>query len=374
MIQSIHTSEHLIFTARRKPNMKNLMDYLVEYRNIDFREHPFSAVDALVLCQLSYPKLNGIVPTDGFVSLEHIIFHPDRKTLYTDRVFGEIYREFFENVPFGKRYMKIEAGLFEEYVSIEDECQFAAVTFRIKGDRKTPDICFAAFRGTDEKVIGWKEDFNIGHMDVIPSQKMALDYLNRLGRLPGKARICTGGHSKGGSQAVYAAAKSDSAVKSRIEKIYSFDGIGLGENFYETDDFKSIKDRYIKIVPEQSIIGLLFERTEHCLVVESEKSGFGQHDFMNWHIENGDFKYSSLKRSAERLSAKVNAWADKMEPEEKENLVNVLYRLMLSCDPDDIYNMADNKISKAISICGEFRSLNKDERREFIHALKKIIH
>ena len=40
----------------------NLMNYLREYRNKSFKEHPFSEVDALLLSNLSYLKMDGIVP------------------------------------------------------------------------------------------------------------------------------------------------------------------------------------------------------------------------------------------------------------------------------------------------------------------------
>ena len=90
------------------------MTYLSEYSNKSFKEHPFSVVDALVLCQLVYLKLDGIVPSDGFVTWRYIAGHPDSEKLYSDRLFGEMYREFFSLVLASKRYSKIKAGLFME--------------------------------------------------------------------------------------------------------------------------------------------------------------------------------------------------------------------------------------------------------------------
>lgn len=127
---------------------QNLMNYLTEYADTDFRQHPFTAVDALVLCQLSYPKIDRIVPADGFMSLEAVAGHPDSDALYTDRLFGEMYREFVTKVVASERYRGFEAGLFKALVSEAEEYQFAAVTFRMPGDRY-----FVAFRGDRKSVV-----------------------------------------------------------------------------------------------------------------------------------------------------------------------------------------------------------------------------
>ena len=46
--------------------MGNIIDYLKEYSGKTFKQHPFTAVDALLLSQISYMKLENIVPADGF--------------------------------------------------------------------------------------------------------------------------------------------------------------------------------------------------------------------------------------------------------------------------------------------------------------------
>lgn len=48
----------------------------------------------------------------------------------------------------------------------EKEQQFSAVTVEL-GEAGT----FAAFRGTDNTLVGWKEDFNMGYCARVPSQQ-----------------------------------------------------------------------------------------------------------------------------------------------------------------------------------------------------------
>ncbi|MCQ2546224.1 MAG: DUF2974 domain-containing protein [Clostridia bacterium] len=342
------------------------MNYLTEYADTDFRQHPFTAVDALVLCQLSYPKIDRIVPADGFMSIEAVAGHPDSDALYTDRIFGEMYREFVTKVVASERYRGFEAGLFKALVSESEEYQFAAVTFRMPGDRY-----FVAFRGTDEKVVGWKEDFNMGHLAEVPSQAIALDYLNSV---PGAGPVFVGGHSKGGNQAIYAAAKADRSVRERITGIYSFDGMGMGEDFYSSPEYAEIRNRITKIIPDESIIGTLFERPENCLIVRSDSRGIKQHDFMKWHVREGHFEYcDSLKPAAALLAERLKKWIDSLDGEEREKFVDSIYSLVLACQPDEIYSLGDDAFRKVQTVIGELRNMDEESRTEIRSTLLKLI-
>ena len=78
----------------------NLMNYLREYRNKSFKEHPFSEVDALLLSNLSYLKMDGIVP--GFLrgagrSVLRSFFHIRRQSIcfptrFTEKIIGRSLR------------------------------------------------------------------------------------------------------------------------------------------------------------------------------------------------------------------------------------------------------------------------------------------
>ena len=70
--------------------------------------------------------------------------------------------------------------------------QFAAVTFLL-----TKELNYVAFRGTDDTILGWKEDFNMSFMRSTPSQRAAVIYLKKIARKT-KGQLLIGGHSKGG--------------------------------------------------------------------------------------------------------------------------------------------------------------------------------
>ena len=112
--------------------------------------------------------------------------------------------------------------------------QFAALIFKIK-----PDTYVLVFRGTDDSIVGWKEDFHMTYMAQIPAQKMAARYLqNALENLPGNFILT--GHSKGGNLASYAASQMEASLQDRIEAIYSYDSPGLNHSVIESDGYQTV--------------------------------------------------------------------------------------------------------------------------------------
>ncbi|MDQ8767713.1 DUF2974 domain-containing protein, partial [Streptococcus ruminantium] len=45
-------------------------------------------------------------------------------------------------------------------------------------------IILTCFRGTDDTIIGWKEDFHMAYMDEIPAQRAASAYLKKTHGMP----------------------------------------------------------------------------------------------------------------------------------------------------------------------------------------------
>ena len=127
--------------------------------------------------------------------------------------------------------------------------QFSAVTFVL------PDgTLFVAFRGTDDSLIGWKEDFNLSYIHPAPGQIMALEYLSEIASAhPGK--IITGGHSKGGHLAVYSAVFSPESVRERIICAYSNDGPGSVHTQAQKRQYQRVK-----ITPGEKILIIFRQR------------------------------------------------------------------------------------------------------------------
>ena len=135
--------------------------------------------------------------------------------------------------------------------------QFSACVFELGNG-----TLYVAFRGTDSSIVGWKEDFMMAFRRPVASQEAAARYLTELaGHWAGP--IMVGGHSKGGNLAVYAAANVPSEIQERITVVYSHDGPGFDEVFFDEDGYVRIASKIHKSVPGSSIIGMLFETREH---------------------------------------------------------------------------------------------------------------
>ena len=202
---------------------------------------------------------------------------------------------------------------------ISREIQFAAVEI------DTSDgTAFISFRGTDDTIIGWKEDFNLSYMTV-PSENEATLYLKDVteGR---EETVRIGGHSKGGHLAIYAAMTADPEISSRIEKVYSFDGPGFNHEAMESEKFRSVQPKIIKIIPETSIIGRLLENSTEPVVVKSTELGIMQHDPKSWQLEGKRFETcASTDKISDAFDETMSIWLGEMSFDDRKVFVDELF-------------------------------------------------
>ncbi len=259
-----------------------IIDYLKEYADVSLTDEPMSDVDSLVLCQFSYLKFDGLVPSvmenAHSVSLQQLYEHPDYEKLYGDERYEKENRALFEAMRRCARFRNMKLNCYINIIEnqADFETQFSAVTFLLEDG-----AMYVAYRGTDETIVGWKEDFNMAFLSPVPGQEFAIKYLNMVTeRLPRDFYI--GGHSKGGNLAVYAAMNCDPSVQERIIKIYSMDGPGFRPEVLERCDFSRIEAKTCKILPHSSMVGMLFEKDIRYQVVESRTFGLAQHNPFTW--------------------------------------------------------------------------------------------
>lgn len=350
---------------------ENLIAYVKTYGQKSFRELPFSMVDALAFAELSYLKFDGIVP--GFCRRQALGWEDLRNAspaehMFSDPIFGESFRRLFDLMADSVRYRHVRVHYFKEWIHEEQEVQFAAVTFLI-GDTST----FVAYRGTDETLVGWKEDFNMGFMRTVPAQKYALDYLKGVARYT-RGRIIVGGHSKGGNLAVYAAACAPQEIQDRIRRVYSFDGPGFRNNFYRKPGFWKIQDRYCKIVPQESLVGVGVAREPQYYVVRSYHVGLLQHDLMNWKIRDGKFVFcKGLKSASKRRAEAVTRWIDSLSRNQISDFVEIMYRLLQVTHARTVYELLKWPLRKFRAIIRAFQTLGKEEQQVVKQVFGKLI-
>ena len=218
--------------------------------------------------------------------------------------------------------MNMQLYRYDEQFSESEEMQFAAVTI-LTGNAGA----FVAFRGTDSTLTGWKENFNMAFMPEVPAQRAAAEYINRIGselRLP----LLTGGHSKGGNLAVYAAGMCLPHVQRRIETVYNFDGPGLNPEAAQSAGRNAIESRIETYLPESSIVGILLQRTPRYHVIKSSAEGVMQHDPFSWQVTPSGFEMlDELDPQSLYAERTIRGWLESLSAEQRMLLVNALFSI-----------------------------------------------
>ena len=248
--------------------MGNIITYLKWRGDLDFRERPFCEADNLVLSALVYLDFTGIVPEtaeEGAVTVKEAA----GKYVRRQQEEGQSPTSFdpvLAQMAAGRRYRDAQLSCYRQKTEETIQTQFAALQIGL-GD----GTFYLAFRGTDDSIVGWREDFSISYRTV-PAQQAAVEYLRQTMTREGRV-YRLGGHSKGGNLAMYAAAMCGAELADRLIAVYNNDGPGICPDMLDAQGYDRIRDRLVRIVPQFSVIGMLFEPDVPPLIVASSARG-----------------------------------------------------------------------------------------------------
>lgn len=304
--------------------MGNIMDYISWRGDLSFEQSQFNEVDNLILACFSYVNLDGISTVTkqkgiGLKKLtkEFMKLHT-MKELEADKSFIRLAPFMMMEMAKSVRFGKCVVRNYVNDIVTEAEQQFAAMEIVLEDGTS-----YVSFRGTDDTIIGWKEDFNLS-TGVVPAQKRAIEYLQKISEhTDGMLRV--GGHSKGGNLAIYGSVMCKSAHE-KILEIYSNDGPGFSREFQELPETKEMMPKIIRIIPEYSIIGTLLEHEKEPVIVASSSKGLLQHDAFSWEVQGPALvRRDSLNKTALRFIEILHKWIDGMDTEQKRLLIEDLF-------------------------------------------------
>ncbi len=345
-----------------------IIDYVRECGSRTWGAFPINDVDSLVLCQLAYLKFDGIVPgvkeNKASVTLEDISIHADYEKLFADERFEKDNRALFEAMLQSERYRKLRLNFYVNIVEKEWETQFSAVTYLLEDG-----IMYIAYRGTDETIVGWKEDFNMAFLNPVPGQSYSLKYLNMV---TGKLRrpFYMGGHSKGGNLAVYAAMKCSDQVRERIILVYSMDGPGFRPEVLAGGQYEAVEHKVVKILPKSSLIGMLFEKDIRYKTVESKTFGLAQHNPFTWLVKDGCFvEADDIYERRKHMDETINEWILSLDIVRLQIFVDTLYQVISGSQAD---NLIDFTADLKKSMTGIVNAL-KEVDEETVGMLKEVV-
>ncbi len=298
------------------------------------------------------------------VTLESLKEHPDFEKLFADVRYEKPNRALYERMVQGKRFRNLELNYYVNVIEERWETQFSAVTFTL-GDGSR----YVAYRGTDETIVGWKEDFNMAFLTPVPGQAISVEYLNRVaGRFGGPLYV--GGHSKGGNLAVYSAMNCNPDIQDRIRKIYSMDGPGFRPEVLRECDYGKIADRVVKILPNSSLVGMIFESGMYFQVVKSKTFGLLQHDPYTWLVTGNHLvRADRLYERRQQMDNNLNQWILSLNEQQLRTFVDTLYQVITASQAD---NLIDFTAEWKKSMNGVIAAL-KEVDEETVEALKEIV-
>ena len=353
----------------------NTLKYLKDYGGLSFGERPFSHVDSLILCQLSYFKFQDLVPDlvekmDGNdirgVTMRSLRKHPKYNSLYVSDWYEKDNRRLYAAVARSRRFAKMRLNYYTNLTDKEMQMQFSAVTFLLEDG-----TVYVAFRGTDETIVGWREDFDMALKSPIPSQTAARLYLRHIAEYTGDAPLMIGGHSKGGNEAVFAAMETEPQIQDRIRAVYCFDGPGFREDIYRKEGYLRIEKKIIKMVPQDSFVGMLLHTAGSYQVVESSGKGVLQHDMFTWVVKEGDFVYKEeINPATEKKNQQINEWIASYSPEEQQEIVDALFEIIEATQADTVMDFTQNRLQKMMKMLNIFHGLEAKTKRN----VRKLFH
>ena len=310
--------------------MGDILDYISWRGDLSWARSPFCPVDALALSALAYIHFEGVVPEglDSPVPLRqaaerYLALPPGRRGRFRCGRDLALLRALGAAPRFAGAELCCRAGRFAP----EEETQFAALAVLL-GDGSA----YLAFRGTDATLVGWKEDFNMSFMDLVPAQILAAEYAGGFaGGFPGPLRL--GGHSKGGNLAVVGAALCPVKVRDRVEVVYSFDGPGFNPYLLARPGYQELRTRIRSFVPRSSVVGLLLTHEEPHTVVQSSQQGLFQHDLYSWQILGPDFlRLEEVDAGSRLIDRTLKNWLAGLTGVQRETVADTLYELLSSGD------------------------------------------
>ena len=355
--------------------MKNMLDYIKEFGHVSFEERAFSEIDALVLTELEYLPLENVVPSDengeNFVTVKEIAeyMQEHKQELFDENpmMITEERHEVSQVIADAPRFQSLKFfGVVSEWDK-DTTKQFAAVTVEVE-----PSVRLVVFRGTDETLIGWKEDFLMTYSPLVAAQTDAKEYLAKQASLWG-GDLMISGHSKGGNLAIYAAATQEEDVQLRIVDIFCFDSPGLYRSVLETKGYQNIVPLAMRYIPQDSLVGLMLESEVPYVIVKSNATGAMQHSAMTWEIEDGQFiKMEKLTKNSQLNDQTFKKWTESVSDEELELFWNVFFELLFSVGIDtvnDLYGQFMHYVQEFLKAAGDM----DEEKRELLTRIALLL-
>lgn len=348
--------------------MANMLDYVDWRGDLSFEQDPFNGVDATIFSQIAMLVLDDVFEEYDVLTIHdlyHVMKKKGLKKYQTSGLYiSDIIVKLLVKMSHAKRYKNLEVSHYINKTNIEEQIQFCALTVKLDEHVKC-----VVFSGTDDTIVGWRENFNLICVKNVPGQLEAVKYVEMIAEEADELYIC--GHSKGGNLSIYSTYEVSDRTYKKIKKVYSLDGHGLTHLPTNPENIELRSKSIISIIPQSAVIGRLFNHYEKVKIVHSNAEGFFQHDTFSWEVLGNRFviEKNGLDDDAKYIEHKVKNVIADLTFEEKEDFVNVIFTALAAANVKKIGDLNRN----ALLLVKSFINVNQGSQKNIMKILLKLL-
>ena len=348
----------------------NIYTYMDWRGDLSFTQDEWNEVDSIIFAQMVYVRFENIknINWDEGITIRNVC--KELRKIY--KIKGDSNHFSSENsleersmnvlLRMGQinRYKDLLLTNFSSNFNEEAQEQYASITIHIN-----KDLMVIAYRGTDDSLVGWKEDFNMFFMENVPAQISARNYADFVISTYRKKCLLTG-HSKGGNLAVYSAVRANSKSQLKMIGIYNHDGPGFLDAMIEDRHYQKMLPKIVTIIPESSIVGRLLEHQEDSIIVRSSQNGRMQHDATSWEVKGKEFvRIPDTSKSSKLWDAAISSWLRAMPKEQLQVTVDALFSILTAAEMETKSDLSKDFLKKLPVMLKAMKELDV-EAREYL--------
>lgn len=347
--------------------MANIFDYLTWRGDLTLEQSEFNEIDNLILARFSYFPFDHILNLNETITIKEAGKRFENLDVAKENILQKEDIDLFPQMAKSMRFADMQITKYVNKINLEEEKQFGAITILMPDD-----TIYVSFRGTDNTLVGWKEDFNMSFREKVPSQMDAVSYLNEIARIyQNPLRI--GGHSKGGNMAVYAASFCKESFKERIIKVYNNDGPGFHEVIVENPKYQKTLEKVHTFVPQTSIIGRLLYHEENYTVVQSTQKGVMQHDLYTWQLQGKEFIHlEEVDKESKFMDKTIKQWLDEVSKEQRGAFINQVFEILQATEADTLTQMRKNWLKNAKIFMATYKNMDEETKNMMTKTMEAL--
>lgn len=343
--------------------MDHLIDYLEKVENLTFDQEPLNILDKVCINEIGYLTYEKWLTASDLKKSINLHDFAEGKELNPDYSFMVTKErvELAEAMVRSRRFASLSLSNYRSVLDKEVEKQFAAMIFSL------PELDYQqiVFRGTDDSVIGWKEDFQLTYSREIPAHRSAMIFLeDHLPNLSG--RITVSGHSKGGNLALYSAVQSSTALREKISELLLLDSPGLMKSLLEKPSYQELKAKMTVIRPQDSVVGVMLYWDRPAQLVAAEGIGFAQHNALTWEVDltTNDFVYVDQPTDlSQRLEETFQEWIETLPNQELKQVCDLVFDTILDSGIESLDDIGIQALPQLGQMLQEFGNLSDKQKK-----------